>query len=118
MVGSIYFYTDRLFNHLKNCVEKEMIYCLPVMRQPRTPYARSLSCMSCQTFGIWTNLGLFCMCPRPSYLSRTEFHHETRGTELGKHMDRITMVLACNADGYHVFSARYIRSAKTSSLFS
>ena len=69
---------------------------------------------------IWNmdESGLFFrMGSHQSYLSSTEFRHETRGTELGKQKDRVTMVLACNADGSNVIPARYIGLAKNFRCF-
>ena len=49
---------------------------------------------------------------RQLYLSSTEVRHEMRGTELGKHKDRVTTVLAGNANGSHVLPALSIGSTK------
>ena len=62
--------------------------------------------------------GLFCsIAPRKTYLTGCENPRETRGTSLTKHEDRITIVLACNADGFHYLPPRYIGTAKSLRCF-
>ena len=62
--------------------------------------------------------GLFYrMAPRKTYPTGCENHRETRGTALIKHKDRITIVLACNADGSHKLPPRYIGTAKNPRYF-
>ena len=56
--------------------------------------------------------GLFYrMSPQRTYLSGFEQREAVRGTEFGKHKERVTIVLACNADVSHVLPVFYIGSA-------
>ena len=62
--------------------------------------------------------GLFYrMESRKTYLTGCENPRETRGTSLMKHKDRITIVVACNADGSHDLPPRYIGNAKNPRSF-
>ena len=62
--------------------------------------------------------GLFrSMAQRKTYLTGCENPRETRGKSLIKREDRITIVLASNADGFHYLPPRYIRTAKNLRCF-
>ena len=62
--------------------------------------------------------GLFYrMGPRKTNLTGCENPRETRGTSLIKHKNRITIVLACNADVSHILPPRYIGTAKNLRFF-
>ena len=53
--------------------------------------------------------GLFYrLCPRMSYLSSSEIRLDVRGTDLQRNKNRITIVMAVNADGLHILPVWYI----------
>lgn len=51
------------------------------------------------------------MGSRRSYLSANEVREDARSTELQKNKNRMTMVLALNADGSHMLPMKYVGSS-------
>ncbi len=77
---------------------------LPTCRTERTNKIRDI----CKEYNV-TNIynmdksGIFYrMGPRQTYLSASETRDTVRGTEFGKHKERVTIVFSCNADGSHL----------------
>ena len=52
------------------------------------------------------------MGPSRTYLTAGECRASTRGTEMQKHKQRVTIVMCINADGSHAFPVYYIRKAE------
>ena len=55
--------------------------------------------------------------PRRSYLTSNENRSETRGTELQTHKQRVSIVMAVNADGSHSFPEHYIGQSQNAVCF-
>ena len=69
---------------------------------------------------IWDMIGFglfFRVGPNRSYLSVSKFRSQVRGTEFEKYNDRVTIVLACNADGSHHMPVTYNGSPKNPRCF-
>ena len=62
--------------------------------------------------------GLFYrLCPRMSYFSFSEIRRDVRGIDLQRNKNRITIVMAVNADGSHILPVWYIGHPKTRNVF-